>query len=1232
MSWKCEDVPDPTLSPAADRQAFELHLAALDWSLIDPIVINGAEDIKSRNWRDRGLEPFSHQIQNLITFCRRLPVALIADDVGLGKTISAGLILSELIARRRVNRALVISPKVLAPQWVAELDEKFGLVAKVVTGSALDDELRRSTPVVVTTYESARDRLEKIEPGTFDLCILDEAHKLRNLHGAANPPALARRVREALERRPFRYVLMLTATPIQNRIWDLYSLIDLLKVAEGKPNPLGDATLFRTRFLQPGTDGRKLRPGREREFQLTVRNSYTRTGRRDVRLSFPKRIVVTERVALDPAEREMIGIVAKHIAGLSPLMQTSIAQAMMSSPRALVSQAKNMAVKGTLQPDAAAALNDAASRLTAPAKLAALLKMLELLRVKKGDEWRAVIFTVRRETQEMIGEQLERMGIPFGFIRGDSVTSNQRTIDDYRGKPPMVNVIVSTDAGAEGINLQAGNVLINYDLPWNPMVVEQRIGRVQRLGSEHGNVVITNLVGAGTVEDAIVARLMAKLQGIVQAIGDIEGILDAADIEDDGESSFESRVRRMVVDALVGKDSAKATALLTENIEAARKLFEDNREEIDRTLGGAGDASTPARAVPKIDRKPPRLGYREFVLGARQSEGFRVRSIDADTYEFTGPGRAPERISFSESTGAEAPSIFAERPVRCYLPGKPPFERLVQRWVDRDAHHVANLTVQDRKAEDLARGWCERSPGCAFVAAEYRADEPAFQGVVYLKVRAGTGVDSFEKILRGRMAIPTGHSVLHATGDEPRLEEKVAVSRLISSFQNPIRQAVEKDAEVGQFCTYYLDRLKEGLSEAGADAVRRAKIEGDFQPYVQADVLALDGVHYDSGVVEVSYHIDGVEYGTPLLVVPATGQILWEPARERCSVTGIECPIDCLRRCEATGQMALQHRLVQTAAGFALPNEVVTCSLTGEQLLRTEAGVSAVSGKVVRANQLRRCEVTGDPALPDELAASELSGRMARPESLVVSEFSGRRGLPIETVRCSATGRTVLSDEAVRANATREWFARDQLQPSALSGTFVPPPDLVTCELTGDPVLADELAACAVSGRRVRRDRLLRSVVSGKPVLPDHQAVTHDGRTALPDEVGTCAWQGTIFLSTELAACRLSGLTVERRLLNSFNELLPLRSMLDGTSDGEPVPREDGPWMRRVTGWNQIAFGRAARFAAPAGGPYAVCVEDRRWFGLRRQFLGAIIRFGPDGGLRGTAVAGARRHGVWHQV
>lgn len=109
MSLKCDNVHENPLRPARNQEEYLLHQAALEWSLADCIVLQSAEDIQSRDtWRDR-LKPFHHQIQNLFTFCRRLPVTLLADDVGLGKTISAGLILSELMTRKRVSRALVLN-------------------------------------------------------------------------------------------------------------------------------------------------------------------------------------------------------------------------------------------------------------------------------------------------------------------------------------------------------------------------------------------------------------------------------------------------------------------------------------------------------------------------------------------------------------------------------------------------------------------------------------------------------------------------------------------------------------------------------------------------------------------------------------------------------------------------------------------------------------------------------------------------------------------------------------------------------------------------------------------------------------------------------------------------------------------------------------------------------------------------------------------------------------------
>ena len=173
-------------------------------------------------WKDR-IEPFTHQVTNLITFCRRLPVTLLADDVGLGKTISAGLIVTELQSRSRVSRILVVAPKILGPQWKEELESKFGIAAEVVTGKDLVTTEPEEGGAVITTYISARLYPDKIPKDRFEMLILDEAHKLRNLYGVEKPPQVAVRFQstggETVSLRP-----MLTATPIQNRLWDLYPL------------------------------------------------------------------------------------------------------------------------------------------------------------------------------------------------------------------------------------------------------------------------------------------------------------------------------------------------------------------------------------------------------------------------------------------------------------------------------------------------------------------------------------------------------------------------------------------------------------------------------------------------------------------------------------------------------------------------------------------------------------------------------------------------------------------------------------------------------------------------------------------------------------------------------------------------------------------------------------------------------------------------------------------------
>ena len=247
------------LRRAKSESELKLYRAALEWDLTDPIVIESRKDLKSEpRWQERGLTPYKHQVTNLITFCRRLPVTLIADDVGLGKTISAGLVASELIARARVSKILIVCPKLLMPQWQEELQTKFGIEAETATGRAvIDAEPPGGVGAVITTYHSARLYLDKLPQDRFQMLVLDEAHKLRNLYGVNPRPKVAECFRKVLSDRQFRYVLMLTATPLHNRLWDLYSLVDLLSVARGHDNPFGSKGLFTRRFI---ADDRTSRP------------------------------------------------------------------------------------------------------------------------------------------------------------------------------------------------------------------------------------------------------------------------------------------------------------------------------------------------------------------------------------------------------------------------------------------------------------------------------------------------------------------------------------------------------------------------------------------------------------------------------------------------------------------------------------------------------------------------------------------------------------------------------------------------------------------------------------------------------------------------------------------------------------------------------------------------------------------------------------------------------------
>jgi SNF2 family DNA or RNA helicase len=231
---------------------------------------------------------------------------------------------------------------------------------------------------------------------------LDEAHRLRNYHGTSSPPTFAIAIHKSLESRIFNYVLMLTATPIQNKFSDIYSLIDLLTTAKGHRNPFGNYSEFKSTFLEHGSAGRKLRASLGNHFRSILNDYVARTRRVDADLPFPSRLVKTIHVPLTKNELGLEKIVSKIVGKVNSLVQSSLGEALMSSPSALAAQLERMAEKSAIFEPYAQQVRAIADNPKPPAKLDRLFKLCDELRAARSD-WRLVVFTRRSSKRKPQG-------------------------------------------------------------------------------------------------------------------------------------------------------------------------------------------------------------------------------------------------------------------------------------------------------------------------------------------------------------------------------------------------------------------------------------------------------------------------------------------------------------------------------------------------------------------------------------------------------------------------------------------------------------------------------------------------------------------------------------------------------------------------------------------------------------------------------------------------------------
>lgn len=1235
MSDKSHQIKIKPVRHATDPQDYLLYKAALEWDLIEPIIIEKREDLKSTAFWEDKVEPFNHQVSNLISFCRRLPVTLLADDVGLGKTISAGLVASELISRRRLSKILIVCPKILGPQWKEELETKFGIKSVVATGRELiTTEPPEEIGTVITTYNSARMYIDSLEHVGYDMLILDEAHKLRNLYGTDSPPQVALKFKEALSKRWFKYVLLLTATPIQNRLWDLYSLVELLTAARGHENPFGNPGMFARKFIADNkSDARKLNPKAEEEFRGIIYTYMSRVRRADADLHFPQREVHLHSVDPSAEELEIIKIVSGYIEKLDRLTQIGILKTLVSSPEALLLLLRNMSEKGTVDKSFYESVREVVERIRITAKLEGLESLIDKLRAEKPNDWRVVIFTTRLETQTSIQNFLENKGISCGIINGSTGSSNVDTLASFKKDNPDINVIISTEAGAEGVNMQSANVLVNYDLPWNPMVVEQRIGRVQRLGSQHEKVIIFNLVLESTFEEYIVGRLMEKLQLASSAIGDIESLLEASGISDNEDSgkAFEDKILKLVLDSLKGKDVKKAAERTALSIEKAKERLKKEESNINSLLGKMDDEKGPR--CPSLPKTVQSMEAKEFVIEGLKSLGAKVAEKTPFLYSSELNGKQ-EIIRFDNNLSlpiSDGP-LFKNT---LYAPGSPAFEKLIVSLTNVGLHRVEdNEEDLVDTANKIAAEWVEAFGG-TYDDLNILKVRRSFNGSALVRARITVAHDSYERLVEVICSHNDHIGKVEKDALEPIPDKPIKDFKQIGLSEEVLSKEVMEDEGLTEFYRFYSERLVEELKGAGENEAKKKKLENDFTPRVELTLVGVEGFIRRQFDVRINYKVSTDRtYSSNLTLIPSLPEITTSPDMGTCKETKREVPVDCLDTCDVSNGLVLKELLIKSDISdrHALKKYVQKCAHTGKDVL---------------IDELEKSDVTGDMVIPSVLKTSEISGKKAEEDLFDTCEF---------------TDAVVLKEELRSSQISNKKYRTDEELASAVSGKSGHKSEFLHCAITGDPILSDEsevcevskkvvtvglLEECSVSGKKVVPKLLEKSSVSGKKALKkyfesssisdakfleDEGVRSSTGEFCLPIEAYVCSWDGDSYHPDDMVICDLSNMPFYFKYMikdEGKNKFKILKNLLDGTlrshdalNDMEQVSSIIVSTLKKKK--VEVEYIKVS----PGGDKFAASILVKTMLGLKSHYYGVIYSL-EDSAVIGRISVGTRSADSW---
>ncbi|MFZ2545061.1 MAG: SNF2-related protein [Candidatus Saccharimonadales bacterium] len=551
---------------------------------------------------DAQITPTPHQIDAAL-FALDSPNTrgvIMADEVGLGKTIEAGIVIMQYWAERK-RKILIVTPSSLRQQWAQELQEKFNLFANIIDSKSIKNKPVKNDGIYICSYEFANRNVEKLSSG-WDLLILDEAHKLRNFYN--NKKGVASAISDIAK--GASKSLLLTATPLQNRLEELYGLVSVVD-----PQYFHTLDVFKERYIKT-----------DHPYALDdLRARMSKIAKRTLRTDAKKYIKYTDRIArtvtFNPSgdEKKLYDLVddylhrdklfafassQRHLAALimrKRLGSSSFAVA--STLHKIITRMEDEYVNGKVRDNRGGlvefddltdeeieyyensgeiddiSLESAKERaefraeideLIGYAKLAESITsnvkaehLVEAINIgfktlESRAEKKAIIFTESTLTQEYIAKVLEQQGFANKYvlfngnnksqdvnkiysewkeknkdtdlITGiESADRRKALIDKFREDD--IQIMIATEAASEGINLQFCSMLINYDLPWNPQRVEQRIGRIHRMGQKY-DVVVVNFSNEGnTAEQRILDLLENKFNLFKSTFGASNDVLGA---------------------------------------------------------------------------------------------------------------------------------------------------------------------------------------------------------------------------------------------------------------------------------------------------------------------------------------------------------------------------------------------------------------------------------------------------------------------------------------------------------------------------------------------------------------------------------------------------------------------------------------------------------------------------------------------------------------------------------